>query len=163
MDAGRRLVAAYERLLADAGEPAGLKDAVLAAQTDWLFRVPADRLLETQAGRGSPAFAYRVDLPSPLMGGVLGACHAIDLPLTFGTQAAAKMFVGEGPDVDALATKVGDSWVAFARTGDPATESLPLWPRFDSSRRRTMILDAECHLEELPREAERRLWDGIIA
>ena len=56
---------------------------------------------------------------------------------------------------------MGDAWVAFARSGDPSTDALP-WPRFEAERRRTMILDRECRVEELPREAERRCWDGIV-
>ena len=33
----------------------------------------------------------------------------------------------------ALADKVSDAWIAFARTGDPNTPKLPHWPRFNAN------------------------------
>jgi para-nitrobenzyl esterase len=126
-----------------------------------MFRVPADRLAEAQAAHLQQVFAYRFDWRSPIGDGALGACHALDLPFVFGTHRLVSAFAGEGPDADALATKVGDAWVAFACAGDPSTDALH-WPAFDAKRRNTMILDRECRVEELPREAERRCWDGII-
>jgi para-nitrobenzyl esterase len=71
------------------------------------------------------------------------------------------MLNGSGPAVDALAQKTGDAWLAFARTGNPACESLGAWPAFDASGRAAMLLGAECKIEQAPMEPERRAWDQI--
>jgi para-nitrobenzyl esterase len=159
---GRAILQAYRDARATRGEPDDVYEVYSAAMTDWMFRVRADRLAEAQVGHQPKVFAYRFDWRSPVGNGILGACHALEIPFVFGTQRLVRAFVGGGADADALAKTMGDAWVAFARKGDPSTDSLP-WPAFDAVRRRTMILDRECRVEELPQEAERRCWDGIIA
>ena len=44
----------------------------------------------------------------------LGACHGIEIPFVFGTQASAQPMVGEGPEVDALSESMQSLWVMFA-------------------------------------------------
>jgi para-nitrobenzyl esterase len=61
-----------------------------------------------------------------------------------------------------LGTKVQDAWIAFAHTGDPGHVGLPSWPAYDSERRATMLLGADCHVEEDPLGTERRAWDGRL-
>jgi para-nitrobenzyl esterase len=51
-----------------------------------------------------------------------------------------------------------DAWLAFARTGDPSCESIGKWPVY-GSKRMTMILDKNCHVEAAPYEEERQAWD----
>ncbi|MBV9742571.1 MAG: carboxylesterase family protein, partial [Acidobacteriia bacterium] len=34
-----------------------------------------------------------------------------------------------------------DTWIAFARTGNPNTNKLPHWPPFDTKNRATMVID----------------------
>jgi para-nitrobenzyl esterase len=159
---GRAMLQVYRDARAARGEATGTFEVFLATQTDLMFRIPADRLAEAQAAHLRQVFAYRFDWRSPIANGALGACHALDLPFVFGTHRLVPAFAGESPDADTLATTVGDAWVAFARTGDPSTDALH-WPAFDAGRRNTIILDRECRVEELPRETERRCWDGIIA
>lgn len=159
---GRAMLQAYRDARKAGGETTETFELFAAVQTDYMFRIPADRLAEAQAAHLPQVFAYRFDWRSPIADGALGACHALDLPFVFGTHRLVPAFVGEGPDADALATTVGDAWVAFARTGNPSTDALH-WPAFDAESRNTMILDRECRVQERPREAERRCWDGIIA
>jgi para-nitrobenzyl esterase len=105
---------------------------------------------------------YRFDWRSPIANGFFGACHALELPFVFGTYRLAPQLTGEGPEADALARAMVDTWAAFARSGDPSTDTLR-WPAFDAKHRRTMILGRGFSVEEMPREAERRYWDSIIA
>jgi para-nitrobenzyl esterase len=160
VDHARSLLDTYRKARAARGEAVDPYELLCAATTDWLFRVPADRLAEAQSRR-QRVFAYRLDWRSPVGEGMLGACHAMDLPFVFGTQRLTRRWTGGGDDVDALAATMGDAWVAFAKEGDPSTAALP-WPAFDAARRKTMILERKCRVEEQPREEERRCWDGII-
>ena len=127
-----------------------------AIETDRVFRIPAVRLADAQVARGERVYAYLVTWESPLLGGILGACHAIDLPFVFGTVEHAELFAGSGPDAKALEGRTMDAWLAFARDGNPG------WEPYDSERRATMFLGRECEVVTAPFEDERRAWDGVI-
>jgi para-nitrobenzyl esterase len=135
----------------------GLADVFFAAQTDRVFRIPAIRLAEAQQPH-APVYMYRVDWESPVLGGMLGACHAIELPFVFGTHAkpGADQFIGSGPEVDALAETMMDAWAAFARTGDPG------WQPFDPDTRATMLFGRECGVAKDPAREERLAWEGLL-
>ncbi|MGH2610899.1 MAG: carboxylesterase family protein, partial [Tepidiformaceae bacterium] len=57
-----------------------------------------------------------------------------------------------------LSDRMQDAWLAFARTGNPATESLPAWPRYEAGTRATMLFAAEPSVAEAPEEATRAVW-----
>ncbi len=128
-----------------------------AIMTDHTFAVPASRLLEAQ-GAHAPVYGYRFDWRSPLLAGVLGSCHALELGFVFGTynEKRAGLFFGSGANADALAAAMMDSWIAFARNGDPG------WPRYDATKRATMIFgDGYPHIVDAPDDARRAAWDNI--
>ena len=54
-------------------------------------------------------------------------------PILLGTDLAPKY----------LGRLTSSAWTAFARTGNPNTPGLPQWPKYDASRRATMIFDVE--------------------
>ena len=137
-----------------------------AIDSDKMFRYPSTRIAELQAGHGAPAYSYLFTWRSPLMEGVLGACHALELPFVWGTLhlPGLSMFAGGGPAADVLAHRMQEAWVAFARTGNPSTHALQ-WPRYDAKRRATMLLGEEIGVEDAPLEPERRyweFWDGTL-
>jgi para-nitrobenzyl esterase len=126
-----------------------------AVMTDKVFTVPASRLLEAQ-NAFAPAFGYRFDWRSPLLGGIMGSCHALELGFVFGTyrERLAGAFFGTGREADALSVAMVDAWVAFARNGDPG------WQRYDAaSRAMTIFGDGPPHLVNAPNEARRKVWD----
>ena len=127
-------------------------------QTDWLFGMPSLHLAEAQVAGGGRAHVYELTWPAPANGGVLGACHGLDIPLLFGTFAAdlgLLLFAGGEvtPEAEALSSRFRQSWTAFARTGDPG------WPAYDTEARLTQLLDADPQVRAYPEES-RRLWDG---
>ncbi|WP_347304510.1 carboxylesterase/lipase family protein [Croceibacterium sp. TMG7-5b_MA50] len=113
---------------------------------------------EERARIGAPTWMYQLDWPSPEADGVLGAYHTLDIPLVFDNTARAGKQTGNGPEARALAGRMADSFIAFARTGDPNTAALPTWPTYDLDRRGTMIFDTTCRIENDPRRQERLLF-----
>ena len=138
-------------------------DVFCALETDRVYRVPALRLADAQRGAGAPVYAYHFTWRSALLGGELGACHAVEVPFVFGNvrSPAGSAFAGRGPEVDRLTARMMDAWSAFARSGRPSARDLPEWPVYTVERRETMILGAECTLELDPDGATRRLWYGL--
>ncbi|WP_079247145.1 carboxylesterase/lipase family protein [Sphingomonas turrisvirgatae] len=113
---------------------------------------------EARARIGAPTWMYQLDFISPEAGGVLGAFHTLDIPLVFDNVAAKGSRTGDSPAARRLAGRMADSFIAFARAGDPNCASVPLWPKFGLDQRRTMIFDADTRVVSDPRREERLLW-----
>jgi para-nitrobenzyl esterase len=100
---------------------------------------------------------YRFTWASPAFGGILGSCHALEIPFVWNNlhqQGAAVLTGVEGApsaDVQALAEAMHSTWARFARTGDPG------WHPYDATRA-TMQFDVECALAHDPEGDLRALW-----
>jgi para-nitrobenzyl esterase len=146
----------------------GPDDLWSAILTDATFRIPAVRLLEARAEGGaiSPSYQYLFTWPTPAFGGLVGSCHALEIPFVFGTlgSSQAELVLGgpPGPDLWALADAVQDAWVAFARTGTPSHRGALLWPAWDPEARSVMRLDLTREVLMDPSGAERELWEGVL-
>jgi para-nitrobenzyl esterase len=124
-------------------------------QSDWLFRMPAIHLAQAQAAGGGRSHVYELTWDAPGLGGVLGACHALDVPLTFGEYAGIGkdvMGLEPTPEVEALSARIRTAWTGFAAEGDPG------WPAYDPEERLVQVFDTEPSVTPYPEEASRRLW-----
>jgi para-nitrobenzyl esterase len=146
-----KLLALYE----DAKTPA---ERFFAVETDASLFVPSTRLAEAHSRHQPRTFMYRFAWCSPLAGGALGACHALDVPFALGTHAlpGVRDFAGTGPAAERVAAAVMDAWLAFAKSGDPSHPGIPRWPRYAPPERLTLELGDPCRVLEAPCE-ERRL------
>jgi para-nitrobenzyl esterase len=135
-----------------------------AIESDRHFRIPAIRLAEAQRAQQAHTYMYLFTWSSPAAGGLLGACHALELPFLFGTLDAPNMapFSGSGERAEQLSCVVMDTWLRFASGDAERVDGLAHWPSYDADRRATTILDAEPGLENDPASAERRAWEGIL-
>jgi para-nitrobenzyl esterase len=52
-------------------------------------------------------------------------------------------------------------WSTFARTGKPGAKGQPEWVAYDTKRRATMLINAECKLVDDPYALERDLWENL--
>jgi para-nitrobenzyl esterase len=164
-DAVVGIIDAYRAARSGRGEGVTPQDLGNALLTDVIFRIPAIRMASAHASAPAATYSYLFTWPSPIFGGVLGSCHVVEIPFVFGslTEPRAAMFVGEGPEALALATAMQDAWLSFARSGQPASDALPGWPRYDTERRATMVLGAEISVADDPAGAERRAWETVTA
>ncbi len=60
-----------------------------------------------------------------------------------------------------MADIMSDVWIAFARTGNPNTKTIPEWPRFNLETRPTMIFDLQPRIENDPRGNERQYFAPV--
>lgn len=128
---------------------------ISAMQTDEVFRRPAQRCAERRSTTGAATWMYTFDEPSTAFGGVLGACHGLDIPYAFDTLEAqgVDMFTGLGEDRQQVADQFSSALVAFARSGDPG------WPAFDTDRRATQRIGPFPGVVDDPEPELRTLWD----
>jgi para-nitrobenzyl esterase len=132
--------------------------------TEFAFRIPTIRLLEAQSKHQSKSFTYMLTWPSPMLEGIFGACHALELPFVFNTVNYPGMeeFTGEGPEVEALSEKMMNAWIVFARTGNPNHKGIPEWAPYDVNTRTTMLFGKEIKTVDAPLDKERAAWDGLF-
>ncbi len=159
---GRKLYDIYRAAREARGESITPYEIQTAASGDELFRVPAVRLLDAQAEHSDQTWCYLFDWKSPMLDGALGSCHALDIPFVFGTHGVASEFAGEGVAANALAEFTMDTWLAFAKTGNPATEQMPAWPQWDAETRQTVVLGESVRVEDNFRGEEVAVWDGVL-
>jgi para-nitrobenzyl esterase len=157
------LIATYESARATAGASISAPELYSAIETDRVFRMPGVRLAEIHGRSERRVYNYIFTWRSPAMGGLLGSCHALDLGFVFGTNhlAGMRLFAGDAPAAEKLASEMQDAWLAFARNGDPSCESLGAWPGYTVARRATMLFGENSGVADAPFEQERRAWDGV--
>jgi para-nitrobenzyl esterase len=133
-----------------------------AIMTDKNFTVPAVRLAEAQSAH-APVYTYRFDWRSPLLGGVMGSCHALELGFVFGTHARglAKPFFGSGPAAQELSATMMDCWTAFARTGNPSTSTTAAWDRYGEAKCVMIFGDGAPRAVRAPNAERLRFWDDF--
>jgi para-nitrobenzyl esterase len=150
------LVETYRQARSQRNLPVTPAELFIAIQSDRVFRMPAIRLAEAHYRRQQPSYMYLFNWISPLMNGILGACHALDLGFVFGTLD--DNFTGSGEEARALSGKIQDAWASFARHGDTSCESMGKWELY-GERRETMVLGKQCILVAAPYDEERRAWE----
>jgi para-nitrobenzyl esterase len=126
---------------------------IAAAQTDHVFRRPAQRLCEARHEAGNPSWMYWFTWASPAFGGMLGSAHALDIPFAFDNLHAqgAEMMLGDDPSLHGLGARFADEIVGFAANGAAS------WDAYDTTARATLRLDTTVELLRDPEPELRAL------
>lgn len=138
----------YRAAFPEAG-PALLGELV---RSDWLFRMPSLHLADAQAAGGGRVHVYELTWANP----ILGACHALDVPLVFGNLdgGMGRSLLGDPapPEAAAVSADFRRRWTAFAAGEGPG------WEAYEQGRRLVRLFDAEPSVVAYPEETSRRLW-----
>jgi para-nitrobenzyl esterase len=128
--------------------------------TDRRGRRAAELQAQRKAEQGrAPAYLYLFTWPSPALEGKLGAVHGVDVGMTF--NHAAGPLSGNTVEARKLAERFASAWVAFAKTGDPNTDTIPTWEPFNAQTRPTMVFDNEIAHAHDPLRELRAIWDEL--
>jgi para-nitrobenzyl esterase len=135
-------------------------DIYFLIASDHRYSGPVMKIAERRAAlRKGPVYLYYFRWETPVDGGRLRSPHTIEIPFAFDNVTIAKRLTGGGPDAVALADKVSDAWIAFARTGNPDTPKLPRWTPFNATDRPTMVFDTKSRVENDPiRDARQAMF-----
>jgi para-nitrobenzyl esterase len=150
------VIAAYRKLYPKLS-PSDLFFKITTAARSWRGAIIE---AEERARAGSPAYVYQLDWATPKDGGKFGAPHASDIQLVF-DNIDKPGATAIGPQAQAMADMMSDAFIAFARSGKPASRHLPRWEPYQLARRQTMIFDVPPRMEDDPRGAERRLFAKV--
>jgi para-nitrobenzyl esterase len=103
---------------------------LVEAVADLELHLPNELLARAHRARGNAVYRYRFNWEAP----VRRACHALDLPFTFGALDVStwREFAGavgdHAPAADALSTRMREAWTAFAADGAPRDDTIGAWP-----------------------------------
>ncbi len=137
-DQAGRIIDVYRK--ANPGAPPS--DLFFLIASDHRYSVPTMKIAERRAALGKgPVYLYYFTWETPVMGGKLKTPHTMEIPFVFDNVQISARLTGGGADAMALADKVSDAWIAFARTGNPNTPKLPRWPVYNAKDRSTMVIN----------------------
>jgi para-nitrobenzyl esterase len=108
-----------------------------------------------------PAWMYQLNYKSPRDGGKYGAFHTLDIPLVFDNNDKPGSWAGTDAAGMKVADTMSETFIAFAKTGDPNNARIPTWKKYDLGDRATMIFDVASRLENDPRRGERELIEAV--
>jgi para-nitrobenzyl esterase len=158
-DASTNIIDVYRK----ANPTATPSDLYFLIASDHRYSAPVMKIAERRAALGKgPVYLYYFCWETPLDGGRLKSPHTIEIPFAFDNVKTSRM-TADAPDAPALADKVSDAWIAFARTGDPNTPKLPRWPAFDAQRRPTMVFNNVSTVENDPLREQRLAMFGAMS
>ncbi|MGA2889538.1 MAG: carboxylesterase/lipase family protein [Terracidiphilus sp.] len=149
----RRMYPAYS--------PSDIFFAATTASRSWRGQLIEAERRAAQASAAAHTWVYELDWRSPVDGGKWGAPHTLDIPLALDNVAVADGMTGDGPEAIGLADLMSETFITFARTGDPNHQGLPHWMPYSLSRRETMGFNARTRLVEDPRGEERKLVEQV--
>jgi para-nitrobenzyl esterase len=154
-------------------------DLYIAISTARMIGLGAITIAERKyAQRAAPVYMYifmhESDRIVPGTQHKLGAAHALEIPYKFNNiQGADKAHRDSPMRLDIMsdsrpssvqtARHMSEMWSAFARTGHPRAKGQPDWPPYDTQKRATMEIDAECKVVDDPFGLERSLWEKLEA
>jgi len=131
-------------------------DIYFLIASDYRYSGPVMKIAERRAALGKgPVYLYYFRWETPVDGGRLKSPHTIEIPFAFDNVQAAKRLTGGGPEAMALADKVSDTWIAFAKTGNPNQPKMPRWPAFNARERPTMVFNTESRVDNDPIREQR--------
>src|SRR5947208_12147586 len=164
-----KILSTYRKSRPDAS-PTDLYIAITTARAMWLGSIEiAEKKFEQKS---APVYMYMFTHESNLIvpdtNHRLGAAHATEIWYKFNNvdvegpkDPTRPSLIGTDPDRKKTALNMSEMWATFARTGHPGAKGQPSWPAYTLEKRATMMIDAQCKVEEDPFEQERALWDSL--
>lgn len=137
---GARVLEALRR-----GHP-GAKPCDLFAlwQSSGMRRCVLQQASAKAAQGAAPVYVYVFAWNTPVLDGRIRSYHCAELPFVFANTDRCDPATGGGAAARALAEKVSEAWVRFARSGNPNHSGLPDWPTFTQEKGATMVFDNSC-------------------
>lgn len=107
----------------------------------------------------APVWMYLFEWETPASD--MRAHHALEIGFAFDNTSRVPGMSGGGEQAAALAGRMSNAWISFARNGNPNTPSLPAWPDYSIDHRPTMLFNNEPRVVSDPDAEVRRLWSTV--
>ena len=150
--------------------PADLYIAITTARAFWLgsLEIAEKKYEQKTAPVYMYMFTHESNLVVPGTNHRLGAAHATEIWYKFNNvdlegpkDPSRPPLIGTDSDREKTALNMSEMWTTFAKTGRPSAKGQPPWPAYTLPRRATMMIDAQCKVEDDPFGQEHLLWDSL--
>ncbi len=148
---GAKVVAAFRKRTPMA-KPFDIWSRIASAS---VRQAAVDQAAAKSALGAAPAYLYWFTWQTPIFDGRPRAFHCAEIPFVFHNTDLCDHMTGGGARARALGELMADTWIQFARTGDPNHPGLPRWTPFSRGPAATMIFDDQTRLEHNPDGDER--------
>ena len=113
-------------------------------QEDPIFRPLAVKQAADRSAAGcAPVYMYLFKWSSPVLDGVFGSTHCLEIPFIFDNVVLHRTFTGGGEDAVELGHRMSRVWTGFAKDGIPSADGIPEWEPYP----RNMVFDIESELQ----------------
>jgi para-nitrobenzyl esterase len=158
-DKAERIIELYRKHYPGASE-----SDLLAYILTGYSRYPIDSLVLAERKSkqlAAPVYLYTMTYRTDAGRGAMRTPHALEIPFVFDNVETSRRFVGSGEGPQVMAELMSNTWISFARTGDPNNSKLPSWSPYNSETRETMIFDPDCRVEADFGKLERQIWQAF--
>ncbi|GAB3253087.1 carboxylesterase/lipase family protein [Larkinella harenae] len=111
---------------------------------DGMFRRSAITMADVKAAASAPVYLYLFTWQSPVLDGRYKAVHCMEIPFVFNNIARCEEMTGGTKEAYTLADKMSQSWINFARSGNPNHKGIPTWQAYTPANGATMLFDNQC-------------------
>jgi len=105
------------------------------------------------------AYLYRFDWE---LNDEVKSPHALEIPFVFANTRSSNWTRNHPGQPHELSRKMSAAWAAFARTGEPNTNDLPVWGSYDEQKRSTMIFNNLSRVEKDPNSRSRLAMEKVL-
>lgn len=138
------------------------RQSYIQTLTDAQFTAPARRLAKgLDVFQTEPVWRYLFSHAQAGVGAIYGAAHGLELPFLF--QSIEETNYGKGPlfnNNDRIVEKAMlDYWTNFARTGNPNSSGLTVWPPYDNQKDPYLDIKSPVASAEGLRTQKSDYWD----
>lgn len=131
--------------------------------SDHRYCAPIMKIAERRAAlNAAPVHCYYFCWETPVQQGRLKSPHALEIAFVFDNTERSARYTGGGARPAALADKISDAWIAFARSGKPATTKLPVWTPYTARQRATMVFNDQSDVLDDPLGARRSAMQAVL-
>jgi para-nitrobenzyl esterase len=107
-------------------------------------------------------YFYYFSWETPVNGGKMHSPHASEIPFVFDNTERSARITGGGQRPAALADKMSDAWIAFARTGNPTTAKWPTWTPYNATNRATLVINDKTEVVNDPTKERRIAMQAVL-
>lgn len=100
------------------------------------------------AFNAAPTYLYWFQWRAKILGGRPKSHHELEIPLAFLHSDDTPAITGATAEARSLGVKLADTWLQFARTGDPNNKALPRWEPVAPKTATSMVFDNQCHIDQ---------------
>lgn len=129
-----------------------------AILTSYQAQVPSVRFANEHSKSAGKTFMYEFAWRSSVANGTYGAYHGLELPFVFNNLhhlTGQRGMLGPKGGPSELGDKMQDAWVQFAKAGSPG------WDAYNTTDRKTMLIDKTWQLQTNPHAKVIAAWDGV--